>query len=202
MILFMPIDAEPMKNTVLAGVAIPGVASDLSERGNDWAIRRRSATVAVTTHFGTIGLLQERGIVTDVDDMVDGKASAFTYRPSADVMLRLDFPMPVKVNVGDLVIVKSLTMPDGAVLPVSARLPSMPGWTSIQDVSTMLRPYSQGATRVTRWSAGTGSAMGLAALLGLAAPVSAIGAVTAAALAFGMRQRDRRDHARIEKLLA
>lgn len=157
--------------------------------------------LAVTTHMGTIGLLHDRGVITQVEEAGEGRGVRCHYRRSSGAEIMFGLPAPHHARVGDVVLVKSLTLPDGRVEPVAMRAAADQPWIALQDMRALLRPYGLGASRFIRWSAGVGSLAGAAAVLGLALPLTGAAAVVALGMSIGLHRRDRRDRASLDKLL-
>ena len=151
---------------------------------------------SVATHFGVVGLLQESALVTGVDQ--DGAACRCRKASGGDMVLRT--PRPHMLAADDLVLVRSLTLPDGAVVAVSVKSAAGLEWTAIENVGAIVDRYAAGAGRFVRWSGGLGSAAGAAALLGLAAPVAGVAAIAALTLSAGMHRRARRDRVAVQRL--
>lgn len=162
---------------------------------------RACPTLAATTHFGTVGVLEERALVSQVAPEPDGTASLFHYRRASGIDIAINLPSPVAVAQDDLILVKSLTLPDGAVLPIAVRLPSGGDWLAVSDVEAALRPYREGTGRFIGWSGAAGSMMGMAAMLGIMPALSAMGAAAGLTLAFALHRRDRKDRRKIRELL-
>ncbi|AJR23929.1 hypothetical protein H5V43_20125 [Sphingobium fuliginis] len=156
---------------------------------------------SVPTHFGMVGLLQEKGMVVDLGAPQPGGTRPIHYRRSSGALLSISVPLSMAVAAGDFLLVKSLTCPDGAVRPVAVRPPASPDWIAIADLEGILRHYGAGASRFVRWSAGAGAACGIAALCGVAAPVTALAGMVAGVAAFGLHRRDRRDRGRVRRLI-
>lgn len=155
---------------------------------------------SILTHFGMVGLLQEKGVVTDVGAPQPDDVRLIQYRRVSGALLSVAVPAATQLAPGDFLLVKTLTLPDGAVEPVAIRPPSSTGWIAIADVGAVVRRYTGGTGRFIRWSGATGAACGIAALCGIAAPVSAVAGIVAIGAAWRLHRRDRQDRARIEKL--
>ncbi len=186
-------DRQTSKDQGLAIVAVPGQAPS--------AARALGAKRAILTHFGSVGLLLRRGVVIDVERRNGSATQAVRYRTGTGAELHVVLPADIAVAAGEVLIVRSLTLPDGAVQPLMARVADRPDWVVIGDIDGIIDGYAAGARRFVRWSAGAGSALAMLALCGVAAPLAATAAAASLAGAWGMRQRHRRDRARLGRWL-
>ena len=191
------------------GLTNKGFAQAVMENAGQRANARKgcvavspSGQLAVTTHLGTVGLLHDRGVVAQVQPNEDGSGSTCHYTRSSGARIVFHLPSPHHVNIGDVLLVKSLTMPDGGVVPVAVRMLSDPQWVQLQDVDAVVETYAAGASRFIRWTAGLGSLAGVAAVMGVVVPVTGLAAAGALAISIGLLRRDRRDRASIGRLLA
>ncbi len=157
--------------------------------------------LAVTTHMGTIGLLHDCGVICRVEAKQDGRSSLCHYQRSSGAELPFRLAAPHQVSVGDLVLVKSLTLPDGRVEPVAVRAAADRPWMEVEDARALLRTYGVGASRFICWSAGLGSLAGAAAVMGIAFPLTGAAALAALGMSIGLHRRDRRDRAMLDKLV-
>ena len=155
----------------------------------------------VPTHFGMVGLLQEKGRVVDLGAPQPGGTRPIHYRRSSGALLSLSLPISMAIAAGDFLLVKSLTCPDGAVRPIAVRPPVSRDWIAIADLEAILRQYGAGASRFVRWSAGASTVCCIAALCGVVAPVTALAGMVAGAAALGLHRRDRRDRGRVKRLV-
>lgn len=155
---------------------------------------------SILTHFGMVGLLQEKGVVVDAGAPQSDGVRPIQYRRLSGALLSVTVPAATQFAPGDFLLVKALTLPDGAVQPVAIRPPASAGWIVVADVADILRRYTGSTGRFIRWSGAAGAACGIAALCGIAAPVSAAAGIVAIGAAWRLHRRDRQDRARIERL--
>ncbi|WP_278983335.1 hypothetical protein [Sphingobium yanoikuyae] len=160
-----------------------------------------SAKRAILTHFGSVGLLLTRGAVADVEWHGASDTQTVRYRTSAGAEFHVRLPIGIAVASGEVLVVRSLTLPDGAVQPLMVRVADRPDWVVIGDIDQIMDGYAAGARRFVRWSAGAGSALAMLALCGVAPPLAATAAAASLAGAWGMRRRDRRDRVRLGRWL-
>jgi hypothetical protein len=148
-----------------------------------------------------VGLLQEKGAVIDPGIPQSGGMRLIQYRRTTGATMSLTVPADIMLTAGDFLLVKSLTCPDGAVRPVAVRPPGSGDWVEVADIDSIWRGYSGRMARYVRWGAGAGSAVGLAALFGFAAPVLGLAGGMAALTAASVAWRDRKDRGRVRDLL-
>lgn len=178
------------------GLALVAVPAQAPSQARAFGTKR-----AVLTHFGSVGLLLTRGMVVDVERHDGSDMQVVRYRTSAGAIFHVALPVDMAVVSGEVLIARSLTLPDGAVQPLMVRVADRPDWVVIGDIDRIIDGYTAGSRWFVRWSAGAGSALAMLALCGVAAPLAATVAAASLAGAWGMRQRDRRDRARIGRWL-
>ncbi|MDG2515281.1 hypothetical protein P7B04_21615 [Sphingobium yanoikuyae] len=166
------------------------------------AVAGRERHAALLTHFGSVGLLLMRGIVTEVGQPGDAETRVIHYRRQVDGKYCVELPAGIDVDIGDMIMIRALTLPDGAVRPIMARAKSQREWIMLDDVNVIVDDYTRATRRFVRWGTGAGSALAMLAVCGIAAPLALTTAVFSFAGAWSLHRRDRQDRTRIGRWLA
>lgn len=166
-----------------------------------FAARHGEPLKAVATRQGVIGILHERGVVTAVRSLADGRWTHLLCRCPSGVERLVCVPEDVAVHVDDLVSVRSLTLPDGSVHPALARLYADGRWIALADVDSLLRAAASplSGKRILGWAI---VATGVAAAFRAALPVGLVVLFLLTAGVVWLAWRRRSDNRRIRALLS
>ena len=179
-----------------------GLAGQSVPRDAARAVTGRERHAALLTHFGSVGLLLIRGVVTAVEQPGNGEGRAVHYRRQTGGHYCIELPIRINVDLGDVIMVRALTLPDGAVRPIMARAPSRREWIRLDDADAIIDDYTRTPRQFVRWGAGTGSALAMLAACGIAPPFVLATAAVSFAGAWSIHRRDRRDRTMIARWLA
>ncbi|MFT3965871.1 MAG: hypothetical protein QM690_08325 [Sphingobium sp.] len=186
-----------------AGRVELSIVADNAGPEGERALRQQEPLLAIPTRYGIVGVLHERGVVLAVRPGAAGEGADILYRRHTGAELSLTIAGEAALAVDDLIMVKSLTLPDGTVTPIALRPYSGQEWTVVGDVDAVLRLLGMDMRTVAKGvGVGVGTLATAAIFSSFALPICAFGAALSLGVAWQSRRAAERDTRAVERLLA